>query len=42
MPGGMNGPALAAEASMHHPGIEVLYMSGHAPDAARPKGLAGP
>jgi len=37
LPGGMNGPELAAKAAKRHPGIEVLYLSGHAPDVARPQ-----
>ena len=33
MPGGLSGPALYRQAIEHIPGLEVVFMSGYAPQA---------
>jgi PAS domain S-box-containing protein len=41
MPGKLNGPALAREATKRLPGVRVLYMSGYAENAFGPGGVQG-
>jgi PAS domain S-box-containing protein len=41
MPGKLNGPTLAREATRRSPGIRVLYMSGYAENAFGPAGIQG-
>ena len=42
LPGGMNGPAIAMEASERYPNLKVLFMSGYAGEAASRDAQLGP
>jgi CheY-like chemotaxis protein len=39
MPGGLTGPAVAAQLSALRPGLKVLFMSGYTDDGVLPPGI---